>query len=655
MGHVRAACVVAALALAGSVGAEAGQIGVVSHIKVLSDKVEDVSSLAAWQRSWIEPGMTDEQKAIAIWKTVVKYRHQTDPPNEFLLNAGNVHDVMKTIHVYGYGMCCCAASHIEQLGRYLGLQARGRIIHAHSVPELHYDGAWHLLDASLINYFHKPDGSIASVNDFIEAVTAWHKANPGYAKNDRKLREFARNGGWRKGPALFAKTKFYTKDGWNLAGTHGWPSTMQEYHCKPDQIYEYGYSQGYRLNIQLRPGERLVRNWSNKGLHVNMHGGGGTPGCLKQRAGMGYQRKLGDIAPGRIGNGIHEYNVPLADGTFRSGALQVENLAHRGKGEQGPAVHVDDPTKPGLLILRMPSSYVYLTGTLAFKATGQGGTVAVSFSDNHGLEWKEIARVSGSGDHKIDLSPRVFRRYDYRLKFVLTGKGTGLDGLSIRHDVQHSQAPLPALGPGENTISFSAGPYEGTITIEGRTSPATKGNALLLTDFHPEIRGLQTKLLRVAGYGPEGGMVTFPVATPGDMTRIRFGAHWRARDRREGWHMLVSFDGGRTFREVGRMPGPAAGSCTYVTAADVPPGTRKALVRLKSTRQRNTLCMFDLRIDADYREPHGGFRPVKITYVWQEKGAEKRHIHVAKTPQETYRITCGDSPVMKSIIFELAD
>ncbi len=34
----------------------AGEVGVVSHIKVLSDKVEDVSSLEAWKASFIKPG-----------------------------------------------------------------------------------------------------------------------------------------------------------------------------------------------------------------------------------------------------------------------------------------------------------------------------------------------------------------------------------------------------------------------------------------------------------------------------------------------------------------------------------------------------------------------------------------------------------------------
>jgi len=36
------------------------------------------------EATYIKDGMSDQDKAIAIWKTVVKYRHQADPPNEFL-------------------------------------------------------------------------------------------------------------------------------------------------------------------------------------------------------------------------------------------------------------------------------------------------------------------------------------------------------------------------------------------------------------------------------------------------------------------------------------------------------------------------------------------------------------------------------------------
>ncbi len=125
--------------------------------------------------------------------------------------------------------------------------------------------------------------------------------------------------------------------------------------------------------------------------------------------------------------------MPLASGAFRGGALAADNLAATNEDHAAPAVHVKDASQPGVLVLRMPSSYVYVSGTLAFKAVvGNGGSVAVSFSDNQGMDWKKIANVKASGEQKIDLTMSVFRRYDYRLKFELTGQGTGLKASTSR-------------------------------------------------------------------------------------------------------------------------------------------------------------------------------------------------------------------------------
>ena len=135
---------IALLGVVISAPSAAGPPGIVSHIKVLSDHVEDVTTLEDWKRTYIQDGMSDQQKAIAIWKTVVKYRHQSTPPKEELMNGGCTHDPMKTIHVYGYGQCCCASSNIEGLARYIGMPARGRIINCHSVPEVFYDNTWHI-------------------------------------------------------------------------------------------------------------------------------------------------------------------------------------------------------------------------------------------------------------------------------------------------------------------------------------------------------------------------------------------------------------------------------------------------------------------------------------------------------------------------------
>ena len=640
---VLTAAVLAAV-LAAELSAQDG-VGVVSHVKVLSDKVEDVSSMEAWKRSFIRDDMTGEQKAIALWQSIVKFRHVDSPPQEFLQNEADVHDPIKIFNVYGYGMCCCASACDEALARHIGMEARGWTIPGHSISEIRYDGAWHHMDSERIYYFRKADGTIASVEDIVAAVTAWGREHPDVVKDDASLKQFMRNEGWKKGPALLGASEFFSANGWDPTGGHGWNTVMSLFAKKIGE-YEYGYSQGYQVNVQLRPGERLVRNWSHKGLHVNMEHRGG-PSCMKSRAEMKYQEKLGDLAPGRVGNGTLEYTVPVKDASLRLSALTYENLASVGGG-----LRLAEAAQAGVLVIRMPSSYVYLSGEATLKAVvGAGGALTVHYSDNNGLDWKEIAKVEKSGEEKIDLKPFCFRRYDYRLKFEMTGAGTGLDALRITHDVQHSQAPLPALGEGPNTITFSAGPQEGTISIEGNTDPSVKGKQRLATDFHPEMEGVKEKF-----FGLDGGRgkVTFPIETPGDMTRLRFGAYYRARDARDGWDLEVSFDDGRTFRDAGKLKGPFRGNSKYVTVDGVPAGTRKALVRF-SGQQRNTTCIFDFRIDADYVEPHGGFRPVKVTYVWTEDGVEKRNVHVAKSPNETYTITCEKKPLMKGLIVELAE
>jgi hypothetical protein len=635
--------------------ADAEPVGVVSHVKVVCNHVPDVSTLDAWKKVFIRQRMTDQEKALAAWRTTVMFQHQDAPPCEYLQNEEVVQDPIKIFNVYGYSFCSVASCDVAALARHAGLKVRGWGINGHSVPEVYWDGAWHMLDASLINYFPKEDGSPAGVEEIFAAVKQWYDEHPGYQGSDAKLRAYqSADGwtGWKRGPSLLTRSPFFDAGGWWPAKTHGWYAAMQEYdgtygkNRKPF-LYEYGYSQGYQVNIQLRPGEKLTRNWSNKGLHVNGKDGA-APGCLAMKTGadsLVYTPGYGDLAPGRVGNGVLEYDVPLADGAYRRAVLLAQNLDEK-------AVRVQDAAQPGAMILRMPSSYVYLTGKLMLMAAvGNGGSIAVSFSDNNGLDWKPLARISTAGSQQLDLTERVLRRYDYHLKFEFHGQGTGLDSLKIVHDIQHSQRPLPALAEGSNTITFSAGPPEGTVTVEGAVNPAAKGKQLHYTDFHPEVSGFEPNLF----IGPTGkGFITFPVSTPGDLVRLRFGAHYRARDAQDGLDYQVSLDQGKTWRTADRAAGPTAGDCKYIVVGDVPPGLRQALVRFAGT-SRNATGIFNFRIDADYREPHGGFRPVKVTYTWQENRQDKQHVHMARTPGETYTITCRVKPLMKAIALELAE
>jgi hypothetical protein len=335
-----------------------------------------------------------------------------------------------------------------------------------------------------------------------------------------------------------------------------------------------------------------------------------------------------------------------------------------------------DPQRPGVLIIRMPSSYVYLSGTLDLAAVvPAGGQIIVSFSDNNGLDWTPIKNLTRSGTQTIDLKALVFRRYDYQLEFELSGAGTGLDRISVRHDIQHSQRPLPALTQGQNTITFSADAgncgagfqpaapagssqdgrsakpiAEGTITFEGSTLLKNRGKQVLYTDYHPQQENIGEPMISVKG---AKGSITFPVTTPGAMRRLRLFAFYRARAEGDHWVVSVSFDGGKTFQDVGHLDGPFR-AMGQQFAIDAPPRTTSALVRFTGTRVDEAM-LFNVRIDADYEEPHGGFRPIKITYLWEESGQPRQDIHIARTPSENYVINCGSKPTMKSIILETAE
>jgi len=627
----------------------ASDVGVVSHVKVVSDRVQDVSSLEAWKAAFIKPGMTDRDKALAVWKSVVMFRHQDIPPNEFLETETHPHDPIEDFNVYGYGQCCCASANIEALARFIGMDARGWGITGHSVPEISIGGRWCMFDASLINYFKKPDGSIAGVEEIGGSITNWIERHPEFKDNEEKLRQFMPRDGWKNGPEIVAGGTGYDDNGWLPAATHGWYNTLSEFgHPKKNFIYDYGCAVGYEVNVQLRPGETLTRNWSNKGLHVNMLDGG-APGCLNGVVGqdqLRYSPALGDLAPGRIGNGTDVWDVPLDDARLKAGALRVDDLVADGR-----SIRVsDDARGAGELELRMPSSYVYLGGKISFDIfLNPRGSVQVSISDNNGLDWKPLGNFNSSGRKELDLQPMILRRYDYRILFLLNGSAS-VGAVQIANEIQHSQRPLPALDKGDNTIHFSAGSQEGTITVEGLTEDPAQPKNLLFKDFHPQLANVSEEHLQVKG--GEGQMIV-PIQTPGEMSRLRIGCHYRARDKRDGWTIDASFDGGKTYVPIGKLEGGHAGFGSYLVLDHVPAGTRSALVRFSGV-QRNTTLMLDLRICADYHEPHGGFAPVRVTYAWEEAGTPHRDVHVVHQPDETYTLHCDSKPLMKSISLQLA-
>jgi hypothetical protein len=666
---VRAILMASALIFGLSAAVRAGDVastrGRVNNLKVLSDKVDDVTTVENIVRSFAKPGMTDQDRSEALWKAVVKYRHQTAPPNEFLAGDWEAHDPVKIFNVYGYCMCCCTTALIEALNRADGREARGRILTGHSVPEVRYGDGWHMFDASLITVFPKPgNGSYASVDEIGSAIKTWYEQNPEYRGNPAKVNELMRSDGWMgwksKGPGLLASCPYY-RAGFFPARTHGWNNTMSEYD-RESAVYEYGYHVGHRALFSLRPGESLVREAGNRGLHINMDR---TPkwDMLSAKAPQHDLVYVNEFFPGYkggvVGNGVHRYAPNLAAGDLALGAEVHENLAAGGS----PALHLKASGRPGLAVIELASPYVYLGGRLHVKALRQSAAdkVSIAISTNNGRDYVPLwtAESNGTSEATVDLKKAIFRRYAYWLKIEITAsspQSAGLESLAVENDIQHAPRTLPMLGQGKNTITVAAdtNPVIASRAIACKITPNT-GSA---ENESTGSMGITFENLDVKDGACwwKGGIaaMTVPVEVPGDLVALRFCAAVRARGARDVVKMLVSSDGGATYTEAGRIVGPTQGKTGSFVYDTWPKGTHKALLRMEMTGD-NTIGVQSFRVDADYRDPLAApaVQPFEVVHRWTENGRERSHSQPIKALPTEYTIDVAAEPDLTAVSYTM--
>lgn len=637
--------------------------GRINNLKVLSDRIDDVTTADNILRSFVKPGMSDFKRSKALWTAAVKYRHQTSPPNEYLAGDWEAHDPVKLFNVYGYCMCCCCSALVEGLNRLDGREARGRILNGHSVAEVRYGDGWHMFDPSLINYFPRSDGDAASVDEISAAITGWYAKNPGFKGNGGKLDGLMRSDGWTgwksRGPELLAACPYYHL-GFFPAKTHGWNSTMVEYDRKCE-VYDYGYTVGHRALFSLRPGESLLREAGNRGLHVNR---AEQPefDALRARAPENDLAYLKDFFPGYnggvIGNGKHRYAPDLAGGGLARGAELYDNLTSGGS----PALHLAAGGNHGAAVIPMTSPYVYLDGRVTLKAvrTSPEDKVTLSLSTNNGRTFVPLWSASklGASEATIKLGDRVLRRYAYWLKVEIesaSAEGAGLDELVIDNDIQHAPRTLPWLGKGSNTITVCTDDADGlaTRTVCGRITSDTSFTKNETT----ATLGVTFDNLKVndGSCWWQGGVgtMTVPVEVPGGLVALHFSLQGRARGNKAQVRTLVSFDAGETWQEASVFKGPTPGRTDVARLPKLPAGKRKALVRYE-LKGNNTVGIFSFRIDADYRDPLSG--PAKaftVTHRWREDGREKSHKEVVERLPHRYSIETVSAPEMISVDYEL--
>lgn len=140
--------------------------GVAVNPTVIGDMAPDFTSLKGIVGAVVTPDMSDEQKAITLWRFTMN--------NLYDGRWGTSLDALEQLDVYGYGYCGTFASVLEGLWWASGLKGRHVNIGNHAATEVYYDNAWHYLDAHRRCYFLLKDNkTIASLDDLNLLPELW--------------------------------------------------------------------------------------------------------------------------------------------------------------------------------------------------------------------------------------------------------------------------------------------------------------------------------------------------------------------------------------------------------------------------------------------------------------------------------------------------
>jgi hypothetical protein len=359
--------------------------------RIVINGEKDWSTIEAILADIIEEGMTDRDKAIAIWQYVKDNMYHFNPPTL----SDKLHDPVILFNVYGYGLCGDAARQVALLSKAAGMDARVWSMIDHFVAEVYYDGRWHLFDADGGVFYSLPDKTIASLEDIV-------KDNSLILGTPHPVEKISRH---RLSEDLLMKV--YARD-------------QPKIICK-DINSKKSY---HRLEFFLRPNETVWLRYDNVGR---------------------YHNSIYPDEPPLYSNGQIVYPLDIKGGTYKYGIISQKNI------EISDNLHLKSTAEEGYFIYRQSSPYVMVGGRVIGKFRYSKGLLKVYFSkDPLQKEWSLIWSSSegrSKGKEVVDfsklLNPDDDGVYEYFIKFEMEGEEVGIDELTFITDIQISTFSLP--------------------------------------------------------------------------------------------------------------------------------------------------------------------------------------------------------------------
>jgi hypothetical protein len=257
----------------------------------------------------VSPGMTDAEKAFALWFQEIRYRHHSPGDNNEL------GDPVKVFNLYGYNTCGNDSISLATLWRAAGLKAAPARALGHCISQAFYDGRWHFFDGDMHSvYLLRDNETVAGEQDIVR---------------DHDLIKRTHSKG-----ILMPDTWWSDQE------------MVAMYFYEGAVTGERGGKAETTMNMVLRPGEAIVWRWGQCDP-VKHHGALQTMPTY----------------PEAIYNGLWEYRPDFSKDTWRQGAAAAENVA------SGPEGLAAEPGRKGTVVWTMRSPYVFVGGRLEAEGT----------------------------------------------------------------------------------------------------------------------------------------------------------------------------------------------------------------------------------------------------------------------------------------------
>ena len=417
--------------------------------KVLTDSCIDTSSPASVAAALCKPGMSDREKAIAIWYFLADKLFWAGNPVEHI--EGQLHyscDPTIVLNSYGYSECSNLGPLEVAYWRAAGLKARkvrnghdGKIFH--SMAEVFYDGDWHLMDLTQLAYYlERDDKTIASGADLCK--------DPELVL--RMVNETGFDPTWCTGD--YVASKFGQMFG---GGTTALPGSNYK---------EWTFPPEHKMDIVLLPGERFQRNWSNEGFYWNAWENHAQKKYTIEEE-LEHRRKR---CRQYFANGSLTYRLDPKVATFRSFLHGGSKLVVDPEGT--PPCRTSQPSQEGTFILPIDSSYVItdLSVKALVRRPAAEDRISVTYSVDGGKSYLPLLQVKETGEEVAVVAevPILRGMYHVLVKFSFLSGGAepcGLRSAEVRARLQNNPRSLPGLKAGENKIAYESASQEGSAAL----------------------------------------------------------------------------------------------------------------------------------------------------------------------------------------------